>query len=49
MVRGKGDKERLVPLNEPAKQAMAEYLAQRQAAGLAGSRWLFLPSVRAGT
>jgi integrase/recombinase XerD len=41
MVRGKGDKERLVPLNEPAKQAMAEYLAQRQAAGLAGSRWLF--------
>ncbi|MGB3045714.1 MAG: site-specific tyrosine recombinase XerD [Xanthobacteraceae bacterium] len=27
VVRGKGDKERLVPLNESARQAMAEYLA----------------------
>ena len=27
VVRGKGNKERLVPLNEPSKQAMADYLA----------------------
>jgi len=27
VVRGKGDKERLVPLNDSARQAMAEYLA----------------------
>jgi integrase/recombinase XerD len=41
MVRGKGDKERLVPLNQAAKAAMAEYFAAREAAGLAASRWLF--------
>jgi integrase/recombinase XerD len=41
MVRGKGNKERLVPLNQAAKTAMAEYLAAREAAGLAASRWLF--------
>src|SRR4030088_3612202 len=27
MVRGKGNEERLVPLNEPSKRAMADYLA----------------------
>ncbi|MEA2985749.1 MAG: integrase/recombinase XerD [Alphaproteobacteria bacterium] len=27
VVRGKGEKERLVPLNDPAKRAMADYLA----------------------
>jgi integrase/recombinase XerD len=31
VVRGKGDKERLVPLNEPSRQAMADYLAAMQA------------------
>ena len=40
VVRGKGGKERLVPLNQAAKRAMADYL---QLAGKAGreSKWLF--------
>ncbi|MFO1111286.1 MAG: site-specific tyrosine recombinase XerD [Bradyrhizobium sp.] len=47
VVRGKGDKERLVPLNDASRQAMAEYLAAIQALtpskkkSLAGSKWLF--------
>ena len=32
VVRGKGDKERLVPLNEASRQAMADYLAATDAA-----------------
>lgn len=51
MVRGKGDKERMVPLNTSAKQAMADYLAAvdearrahpgKEVAGKAPGKWLF--------
>jgi integrase/recombinase XerD len=41
-VRGKGGRERIVPLNEAAKRAMASYLALRAAAGKDDDpRWLF--------
>jgi integrase/recombinase XerD len=47
VVRGKGNKERLVPLNEASRQAMADYLAAVEALkpekkkGAATSKWLF--------
>ena len=47
VVRGKGDKERLVPLNDTSRQAMADYLAATEAAknskqkNAATSKWLF--------
>jgi integrase/recombinase XerD len=47
VVRGKGNKERLVPLNEASRQAMADYLAAIEALksdkkkGAASSKWLF--------
>jgi integrase/recombinase XerD len=42
VVRGKGDKERMVPLNEVAKTAMQDYLALLAEAGRERkSKWLF--------
>ncbi|MFG1346930.1 site-specific tyrosine recombinase XerD [Xanthobacter autotrophicus DSM 431] len=48
LVTGKGRKERLVPLSEPAKAAMASFLAARKAAGLEASRWLFPSGAESG-
>ena len=42
VIRGKGNKERLVPLNDAAKRAMAAYLDLLAEAGsAAASKWLF--------
>jgi integrase/recombinase XerD len=47
VVRGKGNKERLVPLNEASRQAMADYLAAIEALktekkkNAGASKWLF--------
>ena len=47
VVRGTGDKERLVPLNDASRQAMADYLAAMAALtsskkkSVASSKWLF--------
>src|SRR5215471_16802291 len=47
VVRGKGNKERLVPLNDASRQAMVDYLAAmetlrpEQKRNATGSKWLF--------
>ena len=46
VVRGKGDKERLVPLNEASRQAMTDYLAalgglRKKSGQSSASKWLF--------
>jgi integrase/recombinase XerD len=41
VIRGKGGRERLVPLNDQAKRTMVDYLALRIEAKLDKSKWLF--------
>jgi integrase/recombinase XerD len=41
IVRGKGGRERMVPLNEAARRAMADYLAMLGEAGRGTPKWLF--------
>lgn len=48
VIRGKGNKERMVPLNDAARQAMADYLALRRQAKLEDSKWLFPSSGESG-
>jgi len=53
VIRGKGGRERMVPLNEPAKRAMAEYLAlraeiKRKSSQADKSKWLFPSSGASG-
>ncbi len=55
LVRGKGDKERMVPLSPPARDALATWLSERdardeavRARGLPPSRFLFPSSGKAG-
>ncbi len=53
VVRGKGNKERLVPLNDASRQAMADYLAamqvmQPEKKKIAQSKWLFPSSGESG-
>ncbi|MGY4400563.1 site-specific tyrosine recombinase XerD [Bradyrhizobium sp. USDA 3315] len=53
VVRGKGNKERLVPLNDASRQAMADYLAalevmQPKAKKAAPAKWLFPSSGESG-
>ncbi len=53
VVRGKGSKERLVPLNETSKRAMTDYLAaleglRRERKNASSSKWLFPSSGESG-
>ena len=48
VVRGKGGRERLVPLNDAARSAMADHLTLHQEAKGAPSKWLFPSSGESG-
>ena len=47
-VTGKGSKQRMVPLNEPARQALRQWLVEREAHLSRPSKWLFPSSARQG-
>lgn len=46
IIKGKGNKERMVPINESAKKSLNKYLILRKNLGLDYSNWLFLGNVR---
>ncbi|WP_342360233.1 site-specific tyrosine recombinase XerD [Terrarubrum flagellatum] len=48
VVRGKGGRERMVPLNEAARKALAAYRAQLDELHLGGGKWLFPADSAAG-
>jgi len=48
LVKGKGGRERLVPVSATAREALTDYLATLGKTGLAGSKWLFPSSGAAG-
>lgn len=48
LIRGKGGRERLVPVSDAARDALARYLAERGKDGLASSRFLFPSSGASG-
>ena len=48
LVKGKGGRERLVPVSATARTTLADYLAALQNTGHAGSKWLFPSSGAAG-
>jgi integrase/recombinase XerD len=48
LVKGKGGRERLVPVSAAARAALEEYLAALARSGAAGSKWLFPSSGAAG-
>ena len=48
MVRGKGGRERLVPLNSASHRALGDYLAARAALGRGDAKWLFPADSQSG-
>lgn len=46
IIRGKGNKERIAPLNKSAIRKLIEYLKVRKENGLEDSRWLFSGTIR---
>lgn len=48
LVKGKGGRERLVPVSETARSALNDYLAVLRKSGRSGAKWLFPSSGAAG-
>ncbi len=48
MVKGKGGRERLVPVSNTARQVLGDYLGALEKSGAGGGKWLFPSSAAAG-